>query len=496
MTQCIIISGGPQLHNTRSLIRRHLGPYRIASSLIENGFSAIVIDFTQYFTIDELITTIKHNLNEETLWVGFSSTFFFGPWDTENLRQNMYPMWTLDDVDKLFYFIKSNSSAKLVYAGASGGKQYDPQIDCNMIGYGDNAVVAYSRHLKYNEPLIHYTISSNGNPSSIVIDSSKYPEPDVTNISTHWWREDFNIIPGEALPIELARGCIFKCKFCSYSLLGKKKGTYVRDMDQIRDDLIRTWETHGTTNYYIVDDTFNDDCDKIDELHKLFTSLPFKLNFSCYLRIDLINKFPHQADQLADMGLVGNFFGLETLNWESAKAIGKGLHPNKVKDRLLWLKEKWNGKVNMGAGFIYGLPYDTIEYFDELEKWILDKDNPLSYIETYPLRLFYKKHRDASEFTMNPEIYGYEIDVNNHWKLKSQGLDYLQCLKIADDIALKRRELQKPADFLIMTQSNCGIDFKDLLNVSIDDMQGKFDMVGRNEDRLTWYKERVGAYNV
>lgn len=495
MAQCIIIAGGTRMSPTVSMVRRHLGPYRIASTLIENGFDCVVLDFTQYFSIQEIINAVSKHLTEETLWVGISSTFMFGPWDTQNKRQNMYPYLELNEVDLLFKHIKDNSTAKLVYAGGRASKD-DPNIDCTIGGYGDNAVIAYTKHLKYNEPLLHFTSANPDNPNSIFIDSAQYPEPDVKNLSTHWWRDDFNIIPGEALPIELARGCIFKCKFCGYSLIGKKKGTYTRDTYQVRDDLIRTWEKHGTTNYFIVDDTFNDDNDKLDALHEVFTSLPFKINFSCYLRIDLLNKFPHQADQLLEMGLVGNFFGIETLNWQSAKAIGKGLHPNKVKDRLHWLKERWKGKVNMGAGFIYGLPYDTLEYFDELEKWILDKDNPLSFIETYPLRLFYTKKKDSSEFTMNPEIYGYEIDTNNHWELKSQGLTYSQCLKIAEDVAIKRRPLQHPADFLIMTQSSCGIGFGDLLETRIDDLESKFDMTNRNWDRLSWYKERVGAYNV
>jgi isoleucyl-tRNA synthetase len=37
-----------------------------------------------------------------------------------------------------------------------------------------------------------------------------------------------------------------------------------------------------------------------------------------------------------------------------------------VKDRLYWLKEQWENKVNMSAGFILGLPYDTHEYFYDL----------------------------------------------------------------------------------------------------------------------------------
>ena len=96
----------------------------------------------------------------------------------------------------------------------------------------------------------------------MVINSKEYEEPRMDNIRTHWWREDFNVLPGESLPIEMARGCIFKCKFCNYPLIGKRKGTYIRDMNEIRDELIETWETKQVDTFYITDDTFNDDNDK------------------------------------------------------------------------------------------------------------------------------------------------------------------------------------------------------------------------------------------
>ena len=35
-------------------------------------------------------------------------------------------------------------------------------------------------------------------------------------------KNDF-ILPGESLPLELSRGCIFKCRFCQYPNIGKDK---------------------------------------------------------------------------------------------------------------------------------------------------------------------------------------------------------------------------------------------------------------------------------
>jgi hypothetical protein len=302
---------------------------------------------------------------------------------------------------------------------------------------------------------------------------------------------------GEGLPLELSRGCIFKCKFCDFPLTGKKKGTYLRDPEQIKDEMIKTWEAHGTDSYFFTDDTFNDDNDKLEALHKVFTSLPFKPKFASYLRVDLINKYPHQADLLAEMGLVGTFFGIETLQPDSAKAIGKGLHPNKVKDRLYWLREQWKNKVNIEAGFILGLPYDTLSYFNDLLMWTLEKDNPIQCINYYPLMLFYyKDHKElqrySSEFALNPEIYGYTFDNSiSSWQLKSQKLNYNMCLDISKKFSDLRKPLNQIAGFYTITSLNTGVPLEDIYTMTQVDIQKKYNIPEMNANRVAEYKGMV-----
>jgi radical SAM superfamily enzyme YgiQ (UPF0313 family) len=412
-------------------------------------------------------------------------------------------MWYGDvkDIHKIIDFIKSKSKAKIVYGGAKAPYFLaDDKIDYYVIGYGDNSVVALSDYLKNGTPLLDCTPLDINGTTAQLIDSNKYPEPKMDEIQTRWWREDFNILPGEGLPIEMARGCIFKCKFCSYPLLGKKKGTYIRDPEEIRDELIKTWEAHGTDSYYFTDDTFNDDNDKIEALHKIFTSLPFKPKFSAYLRVDLINRYPHQADMLTEMGLIGTYFGIETLQAKSAVAIGKGLHPNKVKDRLYWLNEKWNKKVNIGAGFILGLPYDTHEYFTELLNWTMERDNPLQHVSFYPLFLFrrsveeYSRLKDySSEFSLNPQIYGYQFPSSNpvQWELPEQNMSYEICTRAANEfmkIVVPRNRL---SEFQMISNLNAGVSLDDLYNLTEREIWIKYDMRKLNEQKIAQYKQMV-----
>lgn len=506
MTQCIILTGGTWADDSMSRVQRSLGPYRIATTLKESGYTVSVIDFVIHMSLDELKNALSKHLSTDTLWVGFSSTFFWGA-KGNNISSRMDDMYytSYSEICELIEYIKSKCSAKIIYGGAKAAFYLiDKNIDYYVTGYADNSIVCLTEELKTGKKLlINPDVINIDGKECVVVDSNNYPDPKLNNIKTHWWDKSFNILPKEGLPIELARGCIFKCKFCTYPLLGKKKGTYLRDPSEIKDDLIKMWEEHGTESYYITDDTFNDDNDKIENLHKIFTSLPFKPKFSAYLRIDLINKYPHQADMLTEMGLIGTYFGIETFEPMSAKAVGKGLHPTKVKDRLYWLNEKWKNKVNIGAGFILGLPYDTIDYFEELFNWCSQKDVPLQQISFYPLYLFNRKpgsKLDAytSEFSLHPEVYGYEFNIPNNnrsWELKSQNLSFPLVQQIAEEMSSVICPKNKVAEFQMITNLNAGVELKDLYELSEIEIDKKYNMTTLNANIISNYKKLIGVNN-
>lgn len=506
MAQCIILTGGTHAPQSMSRIQRSLGPYRIASALNDAGYTTFVLDYIIHLTNDEIKDALKPHLTEETLWVGFSSTFFWKNNTTsfdDTLKDKMY-YTDMKYIDDIIDFVRTNSKAKLLYGGAKAPFFLaDDRIDYYVIGYSDVSVVELTKTLETDTTvgLLESQDYKIGDKTTKLIDSSKYPEPKLDDITTYWWNKDFNILPNEGLPIELARGCIFKCKFCTYPLLGKKKGTYLRDASLIGEEMIKMWEAHGTTSYYFTDDTFNDDNDKIEALHKVFTSLPFKPQFSSYLRLDLINKFPHQADLLTEMGLIGTYFGIETFQADSAKAIGKGLAPNKVKDRLYWLDEKWKNKVNIGAGFILGLPYDTHDYFDELLNWCMQPDVPLQQISFYPLFLFARNKNNVerlraytSEFSLHPDVYGYVFNGNAmDWELPSQNLSYVECQDIANYFASLVGPNNKVAEFQMITNLNVGVKIEDLYRLTEDEINMKYDMEMLNKQRIDEYKKMIGV---
>ena len=498
MADVIILSGSKYNDESTPRIQRSLGPYRIASELKKHGYSAVVIDYTQYMTINEINTAVNKHLTETTLWVGYSSTFFYlmKP-GMHTPYEKMYQTNTKDRMTSIYDNIRSNSSAKIVFAGAYALISHaDNEIDYYLAGYGDVSTIDLTNYLSgKKDTLDHYTEKEIEGKKTILIDSGKYSEPKMDTLQTFYHDKDFCLLPGEGIPLEFARGCIFKCKFCSYPLLGKKKGTYIRDMEEVRDELLQLWETNGTESFYVTDDTFNDDNDKMEAFHKLFTSLPFKPKFSCFLRLDLIDRFPHQADLLLEAGLVGNFFGIESFNHKSAKAIGKGLHPERVKERLKWVRDKWKGKVNTGVGLIIGLPYDDEKYFQELYDFVHSDDYPVQHTSFNALHITDTKNGVnlyGSEFAMNPEIYGYAFNEHG-WYHKEQGLDYQICKNIASFFEQSFKGEHLVPDFQVITYLNMGIPLDDILTIPEVKLKQKYNMAEINSNKLMMYKQMIGA---
>jgi radical SAM superfamily enzyme YgiQ (UPF0313 family) len=46
-----------------------------------------------------------------------------------------------------------------------------------------------------------------------------------------------DVVNQQVLPLEVARGCIFRCKFCAYPMNGKQQLDFVRSESQLMYEL-------------------------------------------------------------------------------------------------------------------------------------------------------------------------------------------------------------------------------------------------------------------
>lgn len=377
--------------------QRPIGPYQLASHLRKHNFTVQVIDFTDYFTEEELVGLLEKFVGSNTRVVGVSSTFYQeeanDALDYKRGNIGRLPTNIRNSIEKIK---QTNPHVKLVVGGGkSNNFLNDDLFDAVVHGYAEDVFLEYLT-TKTIYPKI-------GNKSIVNGDERKF---DIETLDHKWTANDC-VLPGETLPIEISRGCIFKCKFCAYPLNGKNKFDYLRDPKFIAEELYDNYEKYKITNYFFADDTFNDSTYKLEQLHNEISKLPFKINFTTYLRLDLLHAHREQLALLKDMGLKSAFFGIESLNERTARFIGKGMDPEKVKDFILELKNNiWKDDISMLCTFIVGLPFEDIASTDRTFEWV--KSAGINSAWT-PLTISVDA-RYKSDIAINYEKYGYVIE--------------------------------------------------------------------------------------
>lgn len=400
---------------------RSIGAYQIANVLRKHNYSVQVVDNFPWLiknNFNLVLDILKKFVSEETIWIGFSSTFFDNLIDSskDSIFDNSL-LLSDDQIKKIKECVMSlNDSVKFVLGGAKAWKkEASGIIDYYVEGYADTTVVDLTKYLQGKNPFFQFV--KNLDHSRSVISDRGAHNFDFVNSAFHW-HEDDCIFEKEALPIEISRGCIFRCSYCSYPLNGKSKLDYIKDPSILIDEFVRNYEMFGTTSYIYSDDTHNDSVDKLEFLYnKVYSKLPFKISFGSYLRLDLLRAHPQTIDLLKESGISSCFFGIESLNYESNKVVGKGARQEKIIETLEILREKWPN-VFKQSGFIIGLPNDSETTVRNWMDIICSKDFPLDNITINPLHIFQHTGLDSywfNDIEINFKKYGYEFLSNTNW---------------------------------------------------------------------------------
>jgi len=405
--------------DVQPFLTKNAGAYRIATELRNAGYEVLVIEWFQQFSLEDQFKFVDKFVTKDTLWAGFSTTFtrnsdgdqskYYN--DLSNNTGYIDAFMNDKDVGELCKYIKGkNKNTQIIMGGTRADAiksidrftmEFDP--DYYFMGNSDAVIVPFTDWLagKGNKPII---INDNELHGKGIYDVKNFHQ---LAIKYHKW--DF-VTPNEYIPIELARGCIFKCKFCNYDMLGKKMGDYTKDIDVLVDEIIYNSETHNTRNYMLSDETLNDSMEKVSMIHELSQRLPFKIRFGGYARLDLYNaNMSEMPYMMKEAGLKGHCFGIETFNKDSGKLIGKGLGEEKIKACLTELRKIWGDDVLIETSFISGLPDDNFESFIRQMRWIVDKNSPVDLAQVHALTIY---RNNNALFGDLPEKYGYSFPNN------------------------------------------------------------------------------------
>lgn len=395
---------------------RSIGVYQLAHWLRSNGVECQVIDFCQWLPADKLVELSSKFITSKTKWIGISTSFLK---DEKNLPPTLLSAIKILKAEYPWL--------KIVSGGPRAGeiKKEENLIDTVLHGEAEDSLL------------------------QLVKGHNLSPKFDITKLNHRFVHQDC-IIPGEVLPIELGRGCIFKCKFCGHHNLGKAKNTYQRAMHLVEEEIAYNWDNFRTTHYNFLDDTVNEDPQKVYGLSMLPAKTGVDIKWNGYLRADLVWSKPESAEQLRRSGLKTCFFGIESLNPKSSGAIGKGWSGRHAKSFLPELYHNlWGGEISIWCNHIIGLPYETPATLIDSYNWC--KDNNFGSHYFTPLTLYEGRTTVQSQFSKNYASYGYKF-IGGRWH--TDHLNYDTAVHYCN--AFNPRMLNKPTSWLKFDLLNCG----------------------------------------
>lgn len=323
------------------------GAYVVANVFRSMGLSCVVIDHVFALPLSDLEVLFRRYADERTKFICVSTTLLGPIGSTINVMSECDRL--LEPILRVLKILAPN--AKTIVGGSkiTRGDLSSLPFDYQVKGQAERTLKAIVRHELVGEPLV----SNQGVVDDKTYGYQTYSEDDYLRF------EDIDgVLHGETLPAEVGRGCVFKCAFCDYDLIGKKFGDYTKNFEQLQSFFLHNYDKFGTTRYQFSDDTLNDSEEKIDLIYRVSNSLPFDLEFGGYIRAELLEK--HGCTKLLDAGLRGANIGIETFNKQAGATVGKGFGERawKVLDDL---RKAGGPNIAVNINLIVGLPNDSLK---------------------------------------------------------------------------------------------------------------------------------------
>lgn len=480
-------------------LNKTLGPYKIAHVLRTHGFEVAVVNHLSTFSIGEIKHLLTHLISDQTLMIGINNFWYanigqiigqdgggvttgspeFGAMVPHGKRFNQ----------ELRELIRQKNSQCVLVQGGPGADdlEYNNIFDYIVVGYAECSMVNLAKHLQNTAVTLEKSYRSIFGP--IIVNDSRAEQYNFAQGTMRYEDHDV-ILHGETVVLEVARGCIFKCKFCSYPMNGKKKLDFIRSSENIYSELMDNFKRFGTTRYIFSDDTFNDSVEKCKMIHDISKRLPFKLEWWGYIRLDLLAAHPETIDWLLVSGLKSAWFGIETFHDKAASFIGKGGDREKQMRVLREIKHKHGDSVALHGSFIFGLPHEPLDSFVRTGDFLLSDSNPLDswLIQPLVIRPTDRNYSNGfvSDIDLNWAKYGYQnvgkkffnnrLDHQRHESGKmiwqNQHTDFLEVESLVSDLVQQRRQQNrtKVAGMDSFMISGLGVELDLTLNKLLSDV--------------------------
>ncbi|MBI3892399.1 MAG: B12-binding domain-containing radical SAM protein [Candidatus Wallbacteria bacterium] len=281
------------------------------------------------------------------------------PWDTEAdviaLSNMGHSLWRAREIARDF----RNLGKHTVIGGTMASLIPDwVQEVCDTVVVGD-AEQTWPQFLRDFEA---------GSPKPRYVEPAKHPVGDLPVPRYDLLLEKDTV--GWMMPVQIARGCPYRCRFCTINALSK--GLYTpRPVEHIVRD-VRSVRELGCRFFFFLDDNIAGD---LDFAGRLFEAVqPLAVKWCSQSTLDIL-KQQGLLEKAVDSGAVTLCFGLESLSQKSLTNVAKGFY--RVDQYDSQIAAIGHAGLMQSAEFIIGLDHDTPETIDRLAGYIVEQAIPL-----------------------------------------------------------------------------------------------------------------------
>lgn len=320
----------------------------IAGSLLEDGNEVEIVDLRAVKNPDRYLDDAMHTIKPEIC--GFSCSFTPDVYRTIELAKRL----------------KNDYGVKFVFVGGHHVSVYPidfnvKEIDAVVIGEGEQTAVELVR-----------AYSAGNNISSVK--GIMYPEDGkqiktpprdlikninslpffARNLTSEYRKQYYLGIRTSLACIETARGCPFKCDFCS--VWNFYRGTYrskspervVEELKSIKEDYV-----------FVTDDNFFSDVKRVKRIGELVKKEGINKLYTIQARSDTIVKHPELIDQWKELGLSNIFIGFESIDDDKLSSINKS-NSSSNNEKAYYIAKDRN--VSVTASFIVSPDFTKLDF--------------------------------------------------------------------------------------------------------------------------------------
>ena len=322
-----------------------LGLLSVATVLYHSSFDVQIIDINQPYSILDSAAAAEMILNEEPDIIGFSTIC------------NWYPL-----ILQTAELCKQKHPNSIIVLGGPQASVTDvttiqsfPYIDIIIRGECEQNVTPLFTAIGSGQRIHDIPGITFRDGAQIVRTMEAPPIPILDDLPL----PDYSLIPKiedfDGLPIEVGRGCPFRCTFCSTKGFFQRHFRF-RNTEYLLKLIVDLHKKYGICRFGFVHDNVTVSKEKMLELCNGIKQLGLDTRWTCSARVDCLDR--ELIDQMAEAGCDGIFMGIETGSKRMQRIIGKRLNLGKVANVIERISDK---AISFTVSFIMGFPDETLE---------------------------------------------------------------------------------------------------------------------------------------